>query len=106
MSLIDVAKTIGDDLTQIDTTLQTPGIPDPQWQALYALRKHLNDIQCELIEESIDEGDPAYETLTAQLKAASVQLSAVLKDLTEVGTIISTVSQIAAYADQLLKLAV
>lgn len=104
MTLIDVATTIGNVLTQIDTTLQTPGLSDPDWQTLYALRKHLDDQQRDLIGESIDEADATYQTLTTQLNAASTQLRAVIGDLTKVGTTIAKVSQIASYADQILKL--
>ena len=104
MSLIDVATTIGNVLTQIDTTLQKPGLSDPDWQVLYALRKHLDDQQRELVAESINEEDSTYQELTVQLKKASGNLNAVLGDLTKVSSIITTISQIASYADQILKL--
>lgn len=104
MTLIEVATTIGNVLTQIDTTLQTPGLSDPDWQTLYALRKHLDDEQRDLIKESINEADAGYQALTVQLKTASTLLTSVFGDLTRVGNIITTVSQIASYADQILKL--
>jgi len=104
LTLIELATTIGEVLTQIDKTLQTPGIPDPDWQTLYALRKHLDDEQRELIGESINEADSTYIKLTTQLNAASTQLKNVIGDLTKVGNAITTVSQIASYVDQILKL--
>jgi septation ring formation regulator EzrA len=105
MTLIEVAKVIGDDLTQIDTTLQTPGLSDADWQTLYALRKHLDDIQRNLIQESINEADQKYQALTTQLQQASNQLATVITDLSKVSKIIAMVAQIAAYADGILNLA-
>ena len=105
MTLIEVAKVIGDDLTQIDTTLQTPGLSDADWQTLYALRKHLDDIQRNLIQESINEADQKYQALTTQLQQASNQLATVITDLSKVSKIIAMVAQIAAYADGMLNLA-
>jgi hypothetical protein len=105
MTLIEVAKVIGDDLTQIDTTLQTPGLSDADWQTLYALRKHLDDIQRDLIQESINEADQKYQALTTQLQQASNQLATVMTDLSKVSDIIATVAQVAAYADEILNVA-
>lgn len=105
MTLIEVAKIIGDDLTQIDTALQTPGLSDADWQTLYALRKHLDDIQRNLIQESINEADQEYQALTTQLQKASDQLATVITDLSKVSKIIAMVAQIAAHADGILNLA-
>jgi uncharacterized protein YukE len=105
MTLIEVAKVIGDALTQIDTTLQTPGLSDADWQALYAMRKHLDDLQRDLIGESIEQGNAQYQALTTQLKDATKALAQALADIKKVGDAIGILSQIAAYADQMLKLA-
>ena len=105
MTLIEVAKVIGDDLTQIDTRLQTPGLSDADWQTLFALRKHLDDIQRDLIQESINEADQKYQALTTQLQQASNQLATVMTDLSKVSDIIATVAQVAAYADEILNVA-
>ena len=105
MSLIDDATTIGNVLTQIDTALQTPGLSEADWQTLYALRKHLDDLQRDLIKASINQADQTYQELTAQLKTASSQLTTFIGDLTKVQNAIATVAQIASYADQLLKVA-
>jgi hypothetical protein len=104
MSLIEVATVIGNVLTQIDITLQTPGLADPDWQTLYALRKHLDDEQRDLIRESIEEENDEYQALTTQLNNASAQLKTVIGDFSKVATTISIISQIASYADQILKL--
>jgi septation ring formation regulator EzrA len=105
MTLIEVAKVIGDDLTQIDTRLQTPGLSDADWQTLFALRKHLDDIQRDLIQESINEADQKYQALTTQLQQASNQLATVITNLSKVSDIIATVAQVAAYADEILNVA-
>jgi flagellar biosynthesis chaperone FliJ len=104
MTLIELATTIGDVLTKIDALLQTPGLSDSDWQTLYALRKHLDDEQRDLIGESINEADATYQALTTQLKTASDQLNSVISDLTKVGSVITKVSQISNYVDQILKL--
>jgi hypothetical protein len=104
MTLIEVATMIGNVLTQLDTTLQTPGLKDGDWQTLYALRKHLDDQQRELVGESLAEENPAYQSITAQLKSANTELATVLGDLTKVSKVIATVSQIASYADKILNM--
>ncbi len=102
MTLIELATTIGDVLTDIDTTLQTPGVSDADWQTLYALRKHLDDQQRELIGESIKEADAQYKALTTKIGAAAQHLQDTIDDLTKVGDIIKTISQIAAFLDQVI----
>jgi hypothetical protein len=102
MTLIEVATTIGTVLTQLDTTLQTPGLTDADWQTLYALRKHLDDQQRELIGESINEADASYQALTTHLKDASSELAKTIGDLKKVGKVIGIVAQIASYADKIL----
>jgi hypothetical protein len=102
MTLIEVATTIGTVLTQLDTTLQTPGLSDADWQTLYALRKHLDDQQRDLIGESIKEADAEYQSLTTELSSASSELTKSIGDLAKVGKVIGIVSQIASYADKIL----
>jgi hypothetical protein len=102
MKLIDVATIIGDVLTQIDRTLQNPDLPDVNWQTLYALRKHLVDLQRDLIGKTIKEDDADYTKITIQLNAASAELKDVISDLTKVDKIINIVSQVANYADKIL----
>ena len=91
-------------MTQIDTTLQMPGLLDPDWQNLYALRKHLDDEQRQLVQVSINEADAAYHKLTVDLVAASNTLETTIKDLAKVSSTMKVVSQIASLVDQVLKL--
>jgi hypothetical protein len=105
MTSTQLVTLIGSILTQIDTTLQTPGLSDADWQNLYALRKHLDDEQRKLVQKSINEANATYKALTAKLTAANNQLQAVIADLTKVATVINVIAQIAALVDQVLKLA-
>jgi len=102
MTLIEVATTIGNVLTHLDTMLQTPGLSDPDWQTLYALRKHLDDQQRDLIGESINESDAEFQTLTTQMKSAAADLAKTVADLAKVNKVIGIVSQVASYADKIL----
>jgi signal transduction histidine kinase len=105
MTLVNVVTMIGDDLTLIDKRLQSPGLADADWQAFYALRKHLDDQQRQLVGKAIKEGDATYKNLTKQLTDASAQLKTTIKDLSKVSSAITIISQIAACVDQISKLA-
>lgn len=102
MTLIEVSVNIGNVLTQIDTILQTPGLSDSDWQTLYALRKHLDDEQRDLIGRSIDEANARYQALTTQLEAATDELTNVIGDITKTAEIINGVAKICSYADGIL----
>ena len=106
MTPIELATLIGNVITQLDTTLADPDLPmsDPKWQTLFALRKHLDDLQRQLVQASIATGNAAYAGLTAQIKAASKDLQAVINDFTKLGKIINDASTIASLLDQVLKL--
>jgi len=106
MTPIKLAMLIGNILTQIDATLSDPGFPmsDPNWQTLYALRKHLDDLQRLLVQAAIEAAGPAYVQLTKQITAANKDLQIVIKDLDKIDSIVKGVSQIAALVDQVLKL--
>jgi hypothetical protein len=106
MTPIQLATLIGNVLTQIDSKLADPNFPmsDSNWQTLYALRKHLDDLQRTLVQASIAEDDPSYPGLTKQITDANTDLRTVIKNAAEVTTIIADVSQIAALLDQVLKL--
>lgn len=105
MTRIELATTIGNVLTSLDTILQNPNLSDTDFQTLFALRKHLDDEQRDLIKASISEADAQYQALSSQLQAANTQLQSTIADLTKVGNVINIVSQIASYADQILGLA-
>jgi hypothetical protein len=77
---------------------------DPNWQTLYALRKHLDDLQRSLVQASIEQGDPLYPGLTQQITAANIDLQTVINDNTKVNAMINDLPQIASAVDQILKL--
>ena len=77
---------------------------DPNWQTLYALRKHLDDLQRLLVQATVEAADLAYVQLTKQISAANKDLQIVIKDLDKIDSIVKGVSQIAALVDQVLKL--
>jgi hypothetical protein len=106
MTPIQLATLIGNVLTQLDSKLSDPAFPmsDPNWQTLYALRKHLDDLQRSLVQASIEEGDPLYTGLTQQITAANTDLQTVINDITKVNAMINDLSQIASAVDQILKL--
>lgn len=106
MTPIKLATLIGNILTQIDGTLSDPSFPmsDPNWQTLYALRKHLDDLQRLLVQATVEAADLAYVQLTKQISAANKDLQIVIKDLDKIDSIVKGVSQIAALVDQVLKL--
>jgi hypothetical protein len=106
MTLIQLVTLIGGILTQIDSKLADPAFPmsDPNWQTLYALRKHLDDLQRALVQASIAEDDPSYLGLTTQIAAANTALQTVITDAAKVNAAISDISQIAALVDQVVKL--
>jgi hypothetical protein len=86
--------------------LSDPDFPmsDPNWQALYALRKHLDDLQRTLVQVSIANANPQYAGLTKQINDASANLQTVMNNLAKVDAVIKDVSQVASLVDQVLKL--
>jgi hypothetical protein len=77
---------------------------DPNWQTLYALRKHLDDLQRTLVQTSIAVDDASYITLTKRIGDASLGLQTEIKTAARVNAVIAGVSQVAALVDQVLKL--
>jgi hypothetical protein len=106
MTPIELATLIGDVLTQIDSMLADPDFPmsDPNWQTLYALRKHLDDLQRTLVQTSIAVDDASYPTLTKQIADASTGIQKEIKTAARVSAVIAGVSQVAGLVDQVLKL--
>jgi hypothetical protein len=106
MTPAELVTLIGNVITQLDTTLADPNLPmsDPKWQTLYAVRKHLDDLQRELVQASIATADAAYPDLTAQITAASQDLQTVINDFTKLDVIINDASTIASLVDQVMKL--
>jgi hypothetical protein len=106
MTLVDLVTLIGEIITELDSTLADPDLPmsDPKWQILFAMRKHLDDLQRELVQTSIATEDAAYAGLTTQITAASKDLQSVIDDFTKLDTVINDVSKIASLLDQVMKL--
>jgi hypothetical protein len=106
MTPIELATLIGNVLTQLDSKLSDPAFPmsDPNWQTLYALRKHLDDLQRSLIQASIADGNSSYTGLTQQITVANTDLQTVIKDNAKVTAVIGDLSKIASVVDQILKL--
>jgi hypothetical protein len=106
MTPIQLATLIGNVLTQIDSKLADPQFPssDPNWQTLYALRKHLDDLQRSLVKANIAEHDAAYPGLTKKIADASADIKAIIKNASEVNRVIKDVSEVAGLVDQVLKL--
>ncbi len=106
MTLVQLVTLIGDVITKIDSVLADPtfSMSDPRWQTLYALRKHLDDLQRALVQADIVASDAAFQSLTTQINAASKDLQQVINDIKNVDKVIADVSKIAAGVDQILKL--
>lgn len=106
MTPIELATLIGDVITQLDSKLSDPDFPmsDPDWQMLYAMRKHLDDLQRLLIQANIADGNDAYAGLTEEITDANADLQTVIKDDAKVTAVIGDLSKMASVVDQILKL--
>jgi hypothetical protein len=106
MTPIQLATLIGNILTQIDSKLADPQFPssDPNWQTLYALRKHLDDLQRDLIKANITVANPAYPGLTKKIADASAEIKGVIKNADQVNRLMKDISEVAGLVDQVLKL--
>jgi len=107
MSRVDVVNQIGDALTQIDTLLCKPDFSpsSPKWQQLFALRKHLDDQQRELVQEAFDEDSQPFRDLADKLGVATAALRIIADDISKLGAILETVASIASLVDKVLNLA-
>jgi predicted small secreted protein len=107
MNNLQAVQIIGDALTQIDVVLANPNLSssDPQFQALFAIRKHLDDQQRQLVTADIDDTAQAFTSATAQLNAADNTLKGIGTDISKVASIIKVASTIAAIADSVLNVA-
>jgi len=104
MTKIDVVRQIGDVLTQVDTQLSAPDFSPstPEWQQLFALRKHLDDQQRELVQEIIQDDTTTFQGLAKQLSAAADSLKKVATGIAKIGSILKTVSEVSAIVDKIL----
>jgi hypothetical protein len=106
MNQSDLVTAIGNAITQLDTLLMsgTPAINSPQWQQLFALRKHLDDQQRALLQQEIQADDATFQNAAGDLKSATQDLTTAIKEQATVDSIINIVSQISAAADTILKM--
>jgi hypothetical protein len=107
MTTLEIVQIIGDALTQLDVLLADPNFPSsrPQSQQVFALRKHLDDQQRQLVAAEIDESTPQFAQATAPLTAADADLKKIGADITKVASVIKIASNIASVADKLISLA-
>jgi len=101
----DLAASVSNSLTQLDKILASgaPPFSSPQWQQLFALRKHLDDQQRDLIQQSIQSDDSDFQQAAAAVKTATNSLSAAINEQKTVDSIINIVSQVSSYVDAVLK---
>jgi hypothetical protein len=106
MDYAALVTTIGNALTQLDTVLTSSALNNQpaQWQQLYALRKHLDDQQRTLVQQSIASDNVAFQALANSIQAATNTLNQEIKAMNRIDSIITVVSQISANLDQVLKL--
>ena len=106
MSKGDLVDVLADLLTGLDHALMTQALLDdpPNWQLVYALRKHLDDQQRRLLQEVLNEENPIYQTLTTRIETAAKTLNEVLAKMQQIDAVVSEVSKVSADVDQVLKL--
>ena len=83
MSKGDLVDLLAEILTGLDhalTTSELLGDP-PTWQLVYALRKHLDDQQRQLLQTVLQEEDETYRALTGMIQGAANGLESVIQDM-------------------------
>jgi hypothetical protein len=102
----DLVTSIGNTLTKLDTALMSSDLAalPAKWQQVYALRKHLDDEQRELVQVDINADDVDFKTQAALIATATKQLNEQIGDMTKIDSIINIVAQIAANVDNVLTL--
>lgn len=106
MNPSDLAASISNSLTQLDTILASgnPPFASPQWQQIFALRKHLDDQQRNLLQQTIQSNDAAFQAATGNVKTATAGLTAAIAQQASVDSVINIVSQVASAVDAVLKM--
>lgn len=105
MTQAELVTAIGNTLTQIDNTLVDPALisQSAKWQQVYAMRKHLDDQQRELVAAAIQDDDAGFQALTGQIQQAIKQLQQTIDNLKKIDSTINTIAQISADLDEILK---
>lgn len=106
MTQAELVTSIGNDLTKLDTLLMSTELNNDaaRWQQVFAMRNHLNEQQVALVKAQIRADDLDFQTYTGIIQLATKQLDAEIASMKHVDTIITTISQISANLDDILKL--
>lgn len=101
--LMKLVKTVGDVLTNLDTTLSQKEFTqkDPQWQQLYALRNRLDDQQRKLVTLAIDSKDDDYKSATNEIAEAQNEINAAISKPDKIIDMIQGVAKVTASMDDL-----
>jgi spore coat polysaccharide biosynthesis protein SpsF (cytidylyltransferase family) len=107
MTQAELVTAIGNTLTRMDNTLMDPDLQNQpaRWQQVYAMRKHLDDQQRELVAATIQADDAAFQNLTGKIQLAIKQLQQIVDNLKKIDSIINTIARISAVLDEILKAA-
>ncbi len=105
MNPSDLSASISNSLTQMDTILASgnPPFTSPQWQQLFALRKHLDDQQRTLLQQTIQSDDAAVEQAAGDVKTATTSLTSAIAQQAKIDSIIKIVSEVSSAVDAVLK---
>jgi hypothetical protein len=105
MDQSNLVTSVSNAITQLDGVLMSgkPAIGSPQWQQLFALRKHLDDQQRILLQQEIQANDEIFQGAAGTLDDATQDLTAAIKEQSTVDSIINIVSQVSAAVDAVLK---
>ncbi len=106
MTKMDLVLVIGQTLTQLDGALADPALiaDRPDWQQMYAMRKHLDDQQRLLVAAMIQADDEGFQVLARSIDGSAAQIAQSIKDVARVTATLGTIARIAADLDQVLKL--
>lgn len=107
MNQSELIASIGNSIAALDQELKTSALnaDNVHWQQVYAMRKHLNDQQVDLIHAQIASDDVSFQTYTGLIALATKQLDDQIADMASIDSIINTVAKISASLDDVLKLA-
>jgi hypothetical protein len=100
-----LSASISNSLTQLDTILASgnPPFTSPQWQQLFALRKHLDDQQRTLLQQTIQSDDATFQQAAATVKTATDSLTSAIAEQTKIDSIINIVAEVSSAIDSVLK---
>lgn len=104
MNQSGLVNIIANILTQLDNRLMSLDSSTAEWQQLYALRKHLDDQQRELVADTIRCDDPDFAAAAGVIQTATKQLDEQIRAENKMDAAIKTVSQVSASVDQILKM--